>query len=546
MTENARLLPPPGSAVLDAAHEGDIHGALGTLRRSEVPTGRSFGRRLLTLAAIMGPGLIVMVGDNDAGGVATYAQAGQNYGTTLLWTLLLLVPVLVVAQEMVARLGAVTGVGHARLIRERFGRFWLAFSVGDLFVLNFLTLVTEFIGVDLGLSYFGVSPDVSVPLAAVGLFVMAATGSFRRWERFMFVFILTSLLMFPLAALTHPRLGPVVSGTVVPRVTGGFDATAVLFIIAIVGTTVAPWQLFFQQSNVVDKRITTRFLRYELADTVIGAALTNVGAAALIVATAFAFAGSHLAGHFSSALAVAQGLASRVSPLAGDLFAVILINAAILGASAVTLSTSYALGDSFGVKHSLHRKVTDAKAFYASFAALVALAAGIVLIPGAPLGLMTTGVQVLAGVLLPSAIVFLLLLCNDAAVLGPWVNTTRQNVVASVIVAVLVLLSLILTITTVFPTIAFGPLVASLAALGALGLGVLGLSTRRRRDGRPVAERSETTSVRRDTWRMPSLDLLAPPVWSAQRKLGLLALRVYLVVAVVLLAVKIGQVAVGG
>ncbi len=545
MTENARLLGPPGSAALDSAHEGDIYGALGTLRRFEAPAGRSLGRRLLTLAAIMGPGLIVMVGDNDAGGVATYAQAGQNYGTTLLWTLLLLVPVLVVAQEMVARLGAVTGVGHARLIRERFGRFWLAFSVGDLFVLNFLTLVTEFIGVDLGLSYFGVSPNVSVPLAAVGLFAMAATGSFRRWERFMFVFILTSLLMFPLAALAHPRLGPVVVGTVVPRVAGGFDATTVLFIIAIVGTTVAPWQLFFQQSNVVDKRITTRFLGYELADTVIGAVLTNVGAAALIVATAFAFANSHLAGHFASALTVAQGLAGRVSPLAGDFFAVILINAAILGASAVTLSTSYALGDSFGVKHSLHRKVTDAKAFYGSFAALVALAAGIVLIPGAPLGLITTGVQVLAGVLLPSAIVFLLLLCNDSAVLGPWVNTTRQNLVASLIVAVLVLLSLILTITTVFPTVPFGPLVVSLTALGALGLGVLGLSARRR-SGRLAAERSEATRAPRDTWRMPALATLALPTLSAQRKLGLLALRVYLVVAVVLLAVKIGQVAVGG
>ncbi len=545
MTENARLLGPPGSAALDSAHEGDIYGALGTLRRFEAPAGRSLGRRLLTLAAIMGPGLIVMVGDNDAGGVATYAQAGQNYGTTLLWTLLLLVPVLVVAQEMVARLGAVTGVGHARLIRERFGRFWLAFSVGDLFVLNFLTLVTEFIGVDLGLSYFGVSPNVSVPLAAVGLFAMAATGSFRRWERFMFVFILTSLLMFPLAALAHPRLGPVVVGTVVPRVAGGFDATTVLFIIAIVGTTVAPWQLFFQQSNVVDKRITTRFLGYELADTVIGAVLTNVGAAALIVATAFAFANSHLAGHFASALTVAQGLAGRVSPLAGDFFAVILINAAILGASAVTLSTSYALGDSFGVKHSLHRKVTDAKAFYGSFAALVALAAGIVLIPGAPLGLITTGVQVLAGVLLPSAIVFLLLLCNDSAVLGPWVNTTRQNLVASLIVAVLVLLSLVLTITTVFPTVPFGPLVVSLTALGALGLGVLGLSARRR-SGRLAAERSEATRAPRDTWRMPALATLALPTLSAQRKLGLLALRVYLVVAVVLLAVKIGQVAVGG
>ena len=455
-------------------------------------------------------------------GVATYAQAGQNCGTTLLWALLLLlllVPVLVVAREVVARLGAVTGVAHARLIRERFGRFWQAFLVGDLFVLNFLTLVTEFIGVDLGLSYFGVFPDVSVPLAAVGLFAMAATGSFRRWERFMFVFILTSLLMFPLAALAHPRLGPVVAGTVVPRVTGGFDATAVLFIIAIVGTTVAPWQLFFQQSNVVDKRITTRVLRCELADTVIGAVLTNVGAAALIVATAFAFARSHLAGHFASALAVAQGLAGRVLPLAGDLFAVILVNAAILGASAVTLSTSYALGDSFGMKDSLHRKVTDAKAFYASFAALVALAAGIVLIPGAPLGLMT-GVQVLAGVLLPSAIVFLLLLCNDAAVLGPWVNTTRQNVVASLIVAVLVLLSLILTITTVFPAIAFGPLVASLAALGAVGLGVLGLSARRRRDGRRATERSDAIRARLATWRMPPLALLAPPVWSASASSG--------------------------
>jgi NRAMP (natural resistance-associated macrophage protein)-like metal ion transporter len=546
MTENAHLLAPPGSAVRDAAHEDDIYGALGTLRRAEAPARRPLGRRLLTLAAIVGPGLIVMVGDNDAGGVATYAQAGQNYGTTLLWTLLLLVPVLVVAQEMVARLGAVTGVGHARLIRERFGRFWLAFSVGDLFVLNFLTLVTEFIGIDLGLSYFGVSPDVSVPLAAVGLFAMTATGSFRRWERFMFVFVLTSLLMFPLAALAHPRLGPVVTGTVIPRVSGGFDATAVLFIIAIVGTTVAPWQLFFQQSNVIDKRITTRFLRYELADTVIGAVLTNVGGAALVVATAFAFARSHLAGHFTSALAVAQGLASRVSPLAGDLFAVVLVNAAILGASAVTLSTSYALGDSFGVTHSLHRRVADAKVFYASFAALVALAAGIVLIPGSPLGLMTTGVQVLAGVLLPSAIVFLLLLCNDTAVLGPWVNTTRQNVVASLIVVVLVLLSLILTITTVFPTIAFGPLVGSLAALGALGLGVFGLSARRRRGGRLPTERSMTDDAHRDSWRMPALALLAPPVWSTQRKLGLLALRAYLVVAVVLLAVKIGQVAVGG
>ena len=151
------------SAALDSAHVGDIQGAFGTIREHDLGARRSWRRKLLTLLAIVGPGLIVMVGDNDAGGVATYAQAGQNYGLTLLWTLPLLIPVLIVNQEMVVRLGAVTGVGHARLIKERFGRFWAAFSVGDLFVLNFLTIVTEFIGVSLALGYFGISPTSRSP-----------------------------------------------------------------------------------------------------------------------------------------------------------------------------------------------------------------------------------------------------------------------------------------------------------------------------------------------------------------------------------------------
>src|SRR3981081_1465204 len=157
--------PPGRRTVLDTAHVGDIHGALGTLRQHGTRPG-SRRARMLALLAIMGPGLIVMVGDNDAGGVATYAQAGQNYKLTLLWTLLLLIPVLIVNQEMVGLLGAVTGVGHARLIIERFGKFWGAFSVGDLFLLNFLTIVTEFIGVSLALGYFGVSRYLTVPVAA--------------------------------------------------------------------------------------------------------------------------------------------------------------------------------------------------------------------------------------------------------------------------------------------------------------------------------------------------------------------------------------------
>src|SRR5947209_17867697 len=184
---------------------GDIQGAFGTIRDED---GRRGPRsRLLALLAIIGPGLIVMVGDNDAGGVSTYAQAGQNYGTSLLWVLLLLVPVLVVNQEMVVRLGAVTGVGHARLIIERFGRGWGWFEAGYLLLQNFLIIVTEFIGVSLALGYFGVTEYISVPLAAAALVAVTASGSFRSWERSMFLFVFANLLVIPLFVLVHPKVG---------------------------------------------------------------------------------------------------------------------------------------------------------------------------------------------------------------------------------------------------------------------------------------------------------------------------------------------------
>ena len=205
--------------VLDSAHVGDIRGAFGTIGQHE--EGRHGLRsRMLALLAIIGPGLIVMVGDNDAGGVATYSQAGQNYGTSLLWVLLLLVPVLIVNQEMVVRLGAVTGVGHARLINERFGRFWGWFSVGDLFVLNFLTIVTEFIGVSLSLGYLGVSDYVAVPIAAVALVAITVSGSFRAWERAMFAFVFANLLVIPLFFMAHPHGSTVAHDFVVPGYPG--------------------------------------------------------------------------------------------------------------------------------------------------------------------------------------------------------------------------------------------------------------------------------------------------------------------------------------
>ena len=524
------------SAVLDTAHVGDIKGAFGTIREHDLDLRRSWTARLLTLLAIMGPGLIVMVSDNDAGGVATYAQAGQNFGLTLLWTLPLLIPVLVVNQEMVVRLGAVTGVGHARLINERFGKFWGAFSVGDLFILNFLTIATEFIGVSLALDYFGISEYLSVPLAALGLIAMTASGSFRRWERFMFIFIAVNFLVIPLAVFSHPTAGAFFHGLVVPGVKGGFNSTSVLLVIAIVGTTVAPWQLFFQQSNIVDKRITPRWINYERADTVIGSLSTVFAAAMLMAVAAAAFSGTSLAGHFTNAGGVATGLKHYVGRASGDIFAIILLNASIIGAASVTLATSYAFGDVFGAHHSLHRSWKDAKFFYGAFTGMVVLAAGIVIIPGAPLGVITTGVQALAGVLLPSATVFLLLLCNDKEVLGPWVNRPWLNVLASLIVAILLLMSLVLMATTLFSQINVTLLSEALGVLLVAVFVVAGVVMVRNRSKRPP--QPVVPMEKRATWRMPPLNLLERPTWSRGRLVGMYLLRIYLVVAVLLLLVK--------
>jgi len=531
--------PARRSAVLDTAHLGDIEGAFGRISVGETDHPRTWKTRLLTLLAIVGPGIIVMVGDNDAGGVATYAQAGQNYGYSLLWVLLLLIPVLIVNQEMVVRLGAVTGVGHARLINERFGRGWGWFSVGDLFLLNFLTIVTEFIGITLAADYIGVSRYVVVPISAAALVAIMATGSFRRWERAMFVFIAVTLLQIPMLLMSHPQWAHAAKSFVVPSISGGVSSDAVLLIIAIVGTTVAPWQLFFQQSNVVDKRITPRFMAYERADTVLGAFVVIVGAAALLMTGDWAARSTNTIGGFTDAGAIAHLLGQHSATL-GSFFAIVLMDASIIGAAAVTLATSYAFGDVFGLKHSLHRGFADAKQFYLSYTAMVVLAAAIVLIPGAPLGLITTAVQALAGLLLPSASVFLLLLCNDRAVLGPWVNRPWLNWLAGLIVATLLLLSGILMATTMFRDLnvvaVAGYLALALVILAAAAVPVLRWMARRQ-PARPAAK-PPARPVDRNTWRMPPLTLLEPVTWSAGTRLGMIALRGYLVVGALLLVVK--------
>ena len=530
------------SAVLDDAHVGDIRGALGTIRRDDIAARSTMSAKLKTLLAIVGPGLIVMVGDNDAGAFSTYGQAGQDYGTHLLWTLLLLIPVLYVNQEMVLRLGAVSGVGHARLILARFGKFWGAFSVIDLFILNALTIVTEFIGITLAAGYLGVPKVVAVAAAAAVIIASAFTGSFRRFERVAMTFCIGSLLLIPLYFMTHPSAASMARGFVIPTLPGGGGqlATVMLLVIGIVGTTVAPWQLFFQQSYVIDKRITPRFMKYEKVDLWIGIVIVVVGAAALMGATAAAFAGTKAAGNFTDATGLANGIALYAGHFAGVIFAIALLDASVIGAFAVSLSSAYAIGDVLGLKHSLHRGFHQAKGFYAVYAALVCGAAAIVLIPRAPLGLIVEGVQVLAGVLLPSATVFLLLLCNDKHVLGPWVNGRRTNVFTSAVIAVLITLSVVLTASVMFPGITASQMIDIFAACAVVSvLTGAGIALHGRRRGPGSGDVNTFIAADRDTWRMPPLAELGTPVVSTARKIGLTALRGYLFIAMILVIVKI-------
>ncbi len=517
---------------------GEIQGALGSVRRRG---GNGWRNRLRTLLAIVGPGVIVMVGDNDAGAFATYTQAGQNHGTTLLWTLLLLVPVLYVNQEMVLRLGAVTGVGHARLIGARFGRHWGWFSVLALVALNALTIVTEFIGISLALDVLGVPRGWGVAAAAALTVIAASTGDFRRFERFAMMLVLGSLLIIPVFVAAHPPLSRVAHDLLVPQVPHGRLSDVMLLVIAIVGTTIAPWQLFFQQSYVIDKRITPRFIAYEKIDLWIGIAIVVVGAVAMMAFAAATFAGQPEAGQFTDTGGVAQGLARHVGQVPAVLFALALLDASIIGTAAVSLSTAYAIGDLLPRRHSLHRGLREAWPMHLLLAAMILGGGALVLLPGAPLGLITVGVQTLAGVLLPSCTLFLLLLCNDRAVLGPWVNGRWLNLFTAAVVGLLVLLSFVLVAAVLFPDttdryVAGFMSVCLLLWLAGIGVGVA-LTLR----VKPVVQ--AMSRARRAAWRMPPLAQLPAAQLSWGEKAALRLLWCYLLLAVAMAIVRVVQLA---
>jgi len=410
--------------------------------------------------AVLGPGIITMVADNDAGGISTYAVTGSKYGFSLLWILVILVPVAYYIQEMTVRLGAVTKRGHAEVIFEGFGPFWGWFSVFDLAVVNWLTLITEYIGMIEAMNLFGVPPLVTYVGVTVVLLAIVMTGRYWTFEKLTLVFCIFNLVYIPAAlwamkAPGAPSWNLVAEGLVRPGATGGLSTEFLFVLLALVGTTVTPWQIFFQQSSVVDKGLDLHDIRFGKWDTLAGSILTCVVAGFIIITTAAAF-------HFHRppiAVEDAKQTAEALVPLmpagrgmlARRLFAIGLFDAGFLGALCISLSTSWALGEVFGWAHSLNKSVRDAPWFYVAYVVMLLSAGAVVLIPGAPLVTITMYVQIVAITLLPACLVFLLLLLNDRGFMGEHVNTRSQNVVNIAITALIILVSSAFALTILFP-----------------------------------------------------------------------------------------------
>jgi Mn2+/Fe2+ NRAMP family transporter len=406
--------------------------------------------RVLTFLMVFGPGLIVMEADNDAGAVSTYTQAGAQYGLKLLWLLIILLPVTYFCQEMVVRLGIATGEGHAAMIYKRFGKWWGRFSLFDLQLVNFFTLVTEFAGISLAFSAMGVSPWTSVPLATAGLVTMVMTGSYLRWERITIFLCLLDTVWLVLGFRGGFGAAEVTRNCLIPSMPiGGITFDYIFLVIATVGTTIAPWQLFFQQSCVADKKLRFKDLNASRWDTFIGAVFTILVAGGMMLVGAILFRNK-------VAYTDPAQLATVLGPHYGRFFKsailMLMVNASILGTTAVSLSSAWAWAEVKGWDHSLQLKFRQAPGFYLTYIGATMAAAGVVLIPRAPLQVIIIGVQVLAGVMLPSALVFLQILLNDKELLGEqFVNRPWNNRINWVIIALMFALSAVLAAQVLLP-----------------------------------------------------------------------------------------------
>jgi NRAMP (natural resistance-associated macrophage protein)-like metal ion transporter len=431
------------------ARGGGVGGVDVLLRR-----GRRF-RRVFTLLAVLGPGLITTNAGNDAGAIATYSQAGAEFGFQMLWILVVITFSLAVVQEMCARMGVVTGKGLADLIRERFGVRGTVVAMLLLLIANGVTTIAEFAGVAAALELFHVPRYVIVPLIAIGVWVVIVRGSYPVVERVLLSIGVVYLAYVISGIVAHPDWADVLRSIVAPH--PPLTHAYVLLAIGLVGTTIAPWMMFYLQASVAEKGIPEDRLAYSRVDAVSGAIFADVVAFFIIVASAAA-----LHGHLSpdqlanmQASDYARALAPVVGPGAFILFGIGLLGASLLSAGVVPLSTAYTVTEAFGWERGVGQRLSDAPAFFGIFSFLIAVAAIVVLIPGVPLVSMILLSQEINGLILTVILLYMLVLVNDRRIMGRYVNGPVFNVISGVTVALLIILVSILLLSSIpgFPPV---------------------------------------------------------------------------------------------
>lgn len=404
-------------------------------------------RRLLAFLAIMGPGLVTSTADNDAGGIATYSTLGAVYGYQMLWILWLITLSLGVVQEMVARMGVVTGKGLSDLIREEFGVKTTAFAMFTLLIANIATTIAEFVGIAAASELLGIPKFVTVPLAAIFVWFIVVRGNYKRAEKIFLILSLAFLTYIFAAFLARPEWHAVARGLITPTIVP--ETEFILLFIATVGTTITPWMQFYLQASIVDKGLAVKDLAYARADVLFGAFITNFFSFFMIVATG---ATLFVAGmrHLSSAEQAAQALAPIAGPLAGELFAIGLLGASLLGASILPLSTAYAICEAFGWERGVNQEMSDAPIFYGLYTGLIVIGALVALIPGAPLFLILLLSQDVNGILLPVILILMLRLANNRRLMGNHINSRFANALGWGTAITLIIATMVLVFSSVF------------------------------------------------------------------------------------------------
>jgi len=432
----------------------DFKRALDRRRIRSLRAGRGRGRFWRLLWLLIGPGVLVMLGENDAPSMISYATTGAQYGIGFFLPFVLLTfGMAYVVQEMTARIGAATQRGHSELIYDRFGPFWGFFAMVDLFLSNLLTLVTEFIGIRAGLGFFGVPPALSVLAGFVVIVAVVLTRRYWTWERITLGFALFNALFLPVAFLAHPVSSQVVGAFLTwGPLPGGWTSQTIVLLMANIGATVTPWMIFFQQSAVVDKGLTTKDIPQARIDTALGALLAAIFAIATIIAASPLFAHHVDASNFQGA-EFAQALRPYLGDVGATLFALGIFEAGLVAAITISSSSAYAFSEVTRRPSSLNRSLRDGWPFYTALLLAAGISAFLVLIPNAPLTFIVLIVNVIAVLAMPPALVFLILLANDREIMGEHVNGPIGNIVAITITVFLCLVGSVWAVVTVFPHI---------------------------------------------------------------------------------------------